>query len=318
MKEFELSVQTIKENFTGEDSAGGLRDRSKYEETEQKMQLGKFIDNIDTPPVALNLRKWQEDIVMVEKLQKELKNRPVRVVVFGIATVHGIQSILDFTTNVIHTKQTELFALDINGDILKKVDALGLPNVKTLHEDAQRTSLENDSFDLVIRDHMGNCCPPNIDRGADREAVRILRRNGMSMTNITTSELLVQSVERNLVPYELLSKKFDKLMLQKFQTEFFDLNDIAHSTIVNTEAIRGQLLEIEPNNSFAIFGSGKSDIDEHVDLIGHGDWFRPLCDHVHTWISDGFEIDEIRSRSGTDSHVPKLSCLRHIVLLKKI
>jgi len=318
MKEFEMPRQNITDNFVGGDSANGLRERNNYEVTENKMQCEGFNPDIETPPVALNLRKLQEDDAMVEKLQHELDDKPIRIAVFGIATAHGIQSILDFTENVVHAKQPELFAIDINGEILKKVDALRLPNVRTLHEDAQNTSLEAGSVDLLIRDHMGNCCSPSIDRSANKEAVRILRKNGLSITNITTSELIRLSAERTIVPFETVSKELDKSSLQKLQTEFFDLSDIARSSDIETEKVRGLLLEIERGGSFAIFGSGKSDIDENVDIIGHGEWFRTLNDHINTWTSDGFEIEDIRSRSGKDSHVPKLACLRHIVLLKKI
>jgi antitoxin component of RelBE/YafQ-DinJ toxin-antitoxin module len=319
MKEL-LKPEQNQNILIGEESARGLRERNKYEETELKMQLEGFTAalNTETPPVAINLKKWQEDAVMVEKIQKEFEGKPLRVAVFGIATANGIGSILDFAEKVVHANQTELFAIDINPDILKEVDALRLPNVITLHEDARNTSLTAGSIDLVVRDHIGNCCPPEVDRAIDKEAVRILRKNGLSMTNITTSELLTQSVDRISLPFEVISKKLDENIIRKLQTELFDLNDIAKTTTSNPESIRGLLLEIEPNGSFVIFGSGKIDLTENVDLIGHGEWFRSLNDHIKTWASDGFTIEDIRSRSGTDSHAPKLTCWRHIVLLKKI
>jgi SAM-dependent methyltransferase len=309
----------IQNSLTGGESARGLRERNRYEETELKMQVDGFTDelNTETPPVAINLVKWQEDTIMVEKLQKELEGKQIHIAVFGIATASGIRSILDFAANVVHASQTQLFAIDINQDILKEVDALGLPNVITLHEDARNLSLPPDSVDLVIRDHIGNCCPPEVDRAVDKEAVRILRNGGLSITNITTSEILTQSENRIMIPFAELTQRLGEDVVLGLQTTFFDLEDIARSTGMNTELLRGLFLEIESGSSFAIFGSGESDLKDNLDLIGHGEWFRTITDHIKTWISDGFVIEDIRSKNGTDSHVPKLSCLRHIVLLKK-
>jgi len=319
MTELLKPVQNIQESLVGEESARGLRERNKYEETELKMEHEGFTDalNAETPPVAINLKKWQEDSVMVGKLQKELEGKPLRLAVFGIATANGIRSILNFAEKVGHAGQTELFAIDINLDILKEVDALGLPNVTTLHEDARSLSLSNESIDLVIRDHIGNCCPPEVDRAVNKEAIRILRNDGLSMTNITTSELLTQSVDRISVPFRTLSQRVDKSFIRKLQSEFFDLEDIAKIPGSKPEAIRGLLLEIEQNGSFVIFGSGKSDLVENIDIIGHGEWFRSLQDHIKTWTTDGFIIEDVRSRTGLDSHKPKLACWRHLVLLRK-
>ncbi len=315
--------ETLQQNqnqhlLIGERSAEGLRERNKYEDTELQMLRHGVIEqlNNETPPVAINLARWEEDVVMMTKLREEFREKPLHIAVFGIATEHGIQSILDFASKNMQAKQTTLVAIDINADILKRVDALKLPNVITLHEDARHVSIPSNAMDLVIRDHVGNCCPPVIDREMDREAVRILRKNGLSITNITTSELLMQSEKRIAVPFSTLLETIGEEGVKQLQTDLFDIEDMKKSGMTNPEAIRGMLLEIEPNNSFAIFGSGETDVQQQVDLIGHGEWFRPISDHIRTWIADGFRVEEIRSKSGFDSHEPKLSCLRHIVLLR--
>jgi len=302
----------------GEQSAEGLRERNRYEETElQMLQHGMTEQlNNETPPVAINLARWIEDTVMMTKLRSEFEGKSLNIAVFGIATEHGIQSILDFATNHMQSKQTSLIAIDINADILARVEALRLPNVITLHEDARHVSIRSDSVDLVIRDHVGNCCPPEVDREMDKEAVRILRRNGFSITNITTSELLTQSKQRTMVSFSTLLDTIGEEGIRKLQTELFDIEDMKKRGMTNPDAIRGMLLEIEPNNSFAIFGSGATDMEQHIDLVGHGEWFRQIDDHIRTWTADEFHIEDIRSKSGFDSHEPKLSCLRHIVLLR--
>lgn len=316
MKEVLQPIQGEREDLIGEGSARGLRERNQYEKTELKAKQGSA-DNTDTPPVAINLNKWRKEDEMMQKLHEELEHKPLQIAVFGIATVGGIQSILDFTKEVAPTSQTQLFAIDLNADILNKVDEMGLSNVTTFHENARNTSLHTESIDLVIRDHVGNCCPPEVDRAVNKEAIRVLRKNGLSITNITTSELLAQSKGRILIPFETVAKKLDKEILEQLQNTFFDLHDITNVVGEKAELIRGVLLEIEQWGSFGIFGSGEIDLTENIDLIGHGEWFRKLEDHIDMWTSDGFIIEDIRSQSGLDSHVPKLSCLRHIVLLRK-
>ena len=306
-------------HLTGAESANGLRERTQYELTEATMIAQGVTEAVknETPPVAINLQLLNEEVGMMQTLRKEFEHKPIRIAVLGIATASGITHILDFARSSLEASKTTLFAVDINPAVLQEVNALALDNVTALHEDARSTSISAESIDLVIRDHVGNCCPPEVDREINKEAIRILRPGGLSITNITTSELLIQSEDRSIIRFSDLQEMAGDEFVAKLQTEFFDLDDIRKNSNHDSEAMRGILLEIERGESFAIFGSGKSDLDEQVDLIGHGEWFRGLPDHIQMWQRDGFFIEHIRSRSGLDSHLPKLHCLRHIVMLRK-
>lgn len=303
----------------GSESAEGLRQRTQYGQTEDKIHKNGITDEVlnETPPVALNLALLAQDEGMRTKLKRDFEGKSIHIAVFGIATANGIASIVSFAKNELGAVDSSLSAVDINPTVLKEVEGLNIPSVSTLFEDARNTTLRDASVDLLIRDHIGNCCPPAIDRAINKEALRVLRPEGWSITNISTSELLPQSPGRTVIPFSDLLSKSGAEGVQRLQEEFFDLSEITQKSNKNAEALRGILLEIEPNGSFAIFGSGEQDLIQGIDLVGHGEWFRSLNDHIALWKTDGFTIEGIKSRSGFDSHVPKLHCLRHIVLLQK-
>ena len=179
-----------------------------------------------------------------------------------------------------------------------------------MERDARNTRLLDSSQDLVLRDHLGNCCPPNIDKAISVEVGRIVKPGGISIVNITTSDLLLESEGRKSVSFEQLQEAFGTEVVKALQDQIYDLEELA-GIFPNIEAyqLRGLLLEIEPNRSFVVFGE---------DQQGHGEWFRTLEDHLLLWQQTEFEVVEIKSREGLDSHIPPLKCKRHNVVLRRL
>lgn len=293
----------------GKEFGDGLRNTSKYNETQRKMDASGSVDGLldSTPPVGLNLRLISE-MQAIPKLAKDIQGIPQQATILGLAIVDGVKDLEKFLCSSLHTTVNTLTVVDIDNTILQEVDKLHLPNVVTMWKDAKNTELEDASQNIVLRDHLGNCCPPAIDRAIDREAARITKQNGISFVNITTSDALWKSPHRDVIPFDTLFTAVGQSGIDALRTTIFDLTQLKHAFGSSIEPLRGKLLEIEPQ-SFVIFGE---------DADGHGEWFRPWQDHVDQWEQDGFVILETKEREGNDSHEPPLRCHRHnVILIKK-
>lgn len=293
----------------GKEFGDGLRNTSKYSETQRRMEhsdtLAGLLDS--TPPVGLNLRLISE-MRTIPLFAEKIQGNPQHAAILGLAIVDGVKDFEKFLNSSLHTTLNSLTVVDIDNTILKEVEALQLKNVITKWCDARMTDLEKSSQDIVLRDHLGNCCPPAIDRAIDTEASRITKHHGISLVNITTSDVLWKSPNRRIVPFDTLVTIIGQSGIEALQTKIFDLSQLKNAFGTSLESLRGMLLEIEPNNSFVIFGE---------DTDGHGEWFRPWQDHVHQWHQNGFQVVEVKEREGDDSHEPPLRCHRHNVILIK-
>lgn len=288
----------------------GLRDTSKYSETQRRMEQGDSLTGLldSTPPVGLNLRLISE-MRSIPVLADEIKGVPQTTAILGLAIVDGVRDFQRFLNTSMQTTLHTLNVVDIDQTILEEVEALQLNNVITLWRDAQNTGIQGETLDIVLRDHLGNCCPPAIDRAIDIETARITKRHGLSFVNITTSDAIRKSPHRIIVPFENVQRIVGPRGIHLLQTEIFDLSQLKSELGDDLESLRGKLLEIEQNESFVIFGE---------DTDGHGEWFRPWHDHEIQWKRNGFQIIEVREREGNDSHVPPLRCHRHNVILRKV
>lgn len=300
------------ERIKGYSSGKDFRHTNEYEETQKLHESSIPVDEIDkgghTPTVGINL-EFITRMHSVRWLSEEVRDKNLSVAILGISTVEGpadFQRLLkSLGANRISTT-----AIDISNGIFTDIEQSGLDEVTCLQRDARETSLPEASQDLNLRDHIGNCCPPAIDREIDREAARILKPGGIAVVNITTSDLLARSQARTVINFDQASGLFGEEITRALQTEIYDLIDLKRKfPMLNTELLRGKIIEIEPNGSFVVFGE---------DEQGHGEWFRRLDDHILTWEQDSFEIIEIKTREGTDSHKPPLECLRHNVILRKL
>lgn len=287
----------------------GLREESQYNRTQIIFEQTGLTEAVlgKTPPVGVNLclLSTMESILTV---QKELFEKSVNATMLGIAIPDGVVDFQKFLHSILHVNIDRLSVIDIDQEILRQIQQLNLSRTDILHRDARHTELVTSSQDIVIRDHLGNCCPPMIDRAVESEVARIVKPGGISIVNITTSESLMKSPDREVIHFDTLSRLLDAEKITELTSTIYDLAESDESTNDGLHTFRGKLLEIENDNSFVVFGE---------DEIGHGEWFRPLADHVAMWEKHGFEIMEIKTREGTDSHTPPLICQRHNVVMKK-
>ncbi len=294
----------------GKEFGQGLRGTSGYEQTRARMETEGLSEDIlnKTPPVGLNLRLLSE-MAGIKSLSARIHRQPISVAMLGLANVDGVEDTQRFVEHALDTSMDAFHVLDIDEDIIANVDAIR--KERELHTlfprvvDARHTGLDTASVDLIIRDHTGNCCPPNIDREIDMETARILKPGGTSIVNISTSELLSESPGRKLVS---INENRSASLLSALQNNIYDLAQLKREFGDDLESHRGRLLEIEKPDGFVIFGE---------DANGHGEWFRRLGDHVSFWKTLGFVVSDIKTRFGNDSHTPPLICQRHNIVLTK-
>lgn len=297
----------------GEEFADGLRKSSGYDQTQRLIETQGITNEAlnKTPPVGLNLRLLAEMPIM-NQLKREFNGRSINTAIFGIAIADGVPDFWRFLQTSLNTQWNNLFVLDIDSVILNEVGLkskqLNLPNVIIREGDARQSQIESQSLDMVLLDHLGNCCPPAIDRQIQKEVFRVLKPDGIAIINITTSEMLNQSPQRKIIPLSNVWNMMGQIGMISLQAEIYDLAQLKRRFGDNTEILRGPLLEIEPSNSFVIFGENEA---------GHGEWFRPFDDHLELWHSLGFEVLATKERQGNDSHNPPLRCFRHNVVLRK-
>jgi hypothetical protein len=294
----------------GESFGSGLRETSQYDNTELAFITQGLIEAVlnQTPPVGLNLQILMEQMPEAMSQLKQLLPRDIKAALFGLAIVDGVHDTMKLINQIGEKNLAELNVVDIDRDIIDKVDALQEVKVKTFHQDAANTSLPTASLDLIIRDHLGNCCPPFMYQAIEKELARVLSEDGLSLVNITTSEKLLTSLGRRLISLSELETQIPSAVIEALKSRIFTLEQLKQEfPQLETKQLRGCLLEISPN-SFVIFGEDQS---------GHCEWFSPLEWQISLWQENGFEVLDHHLREGQDSHHPALECQRHIVLLKK-
>ena len=286
-----------------------FRNTNRYIDTQQLFEslgLSDIVEN-RTPTVGVNVAHLAR-MKSVQALGGEIKDKQINATILGISTAQGpadFQKLL----HGLGSNSVSTIAIDISDGIFAEIEQSGLDEIKCLQRDARKTEITSGSQDIVLRDHIGNCCPPEIDREIDREASRILQEGGIAVVNITTSDLLGQSNGRIIIPFERLSMRLGEEVMKSLQSGIYDLQELNQLfPQIPIESLRGAILEIEPSGSFVVFGE---------DDQGHGEWFRKLEDHQMTWAEDGFDVVEVSTRTGKDSHEPPLECLRHNVILRK-
>ncbi|MBI5126853.1 hypothetical protein HZA76_00130 [Candidatus Roizmanbacteria bacterium] len=299
--------ETIK--ITGFSDGHQFRNANRYIDTQklfQELGLTNEVEN-RTPTVGVNVAHLAR-MDAVQGLNKDINGRDLSVTILGISTAEGpsdFQKLLK-GLGASHISTT---AIDISDGIFSEIAKTDLDEVTCLLKDARETGLPGSSQDFNLRDHIANCCPPEIDREINAEAVKILKPGGISIVNITSSDLLSNSQGREVVDFFQLRSTIGEEIIRALQTNIYDLKELAEAfPEVDVESLRGLILEIEPGGSFVVFGE---------DEQGHGEWFRSIDDHKKLWKKDRFEIVEIATREGKDSHSPPLECMRHNVVLKK-
>lgn len=296
----------------GNEFGRGLRRTSGYEETRARMDAEGLSEELlnRTPPVGLNLQLLSE-MSGIHLLSKRINRRPLSIAMLGLASVDGVEDTQRFVHHALNTTLSDFHIIDIDEDIISEVDRLkrekSLSHVFPHLIDARHTDLADESVDVVIRDHTGNCCPPNIDREIDAETFRILKPGGTSIVNISTSELLPTSENRQGIDLSHGTRK-STAVTEALQNHIYDLAQFKREFGNDMESVRGKLIEIEHPGGFVVFGE---------DPNGHGEWFRGLGDHIGLWQRLGFIVSDLKSRFGNDSHTPPLMCMRHNIVLTK-
>jgi len=295
--------------WLGEEFGTGLRQTSGYEQTQKEIRRDGITNHSlnQTPPVGLNLELLSK-LPSITKISKEFAGREVQSSMFGLAIPEGADDFQRFVEFTLHASRSDLTVVEIDEAMVRAVSELRRPQVTVLLADARHSSLDSTSQDINIRDHLGNCCPPDIDRQIDEEVARTLKFGGIAIVNITTSELLKQSLHRKVISFTELSELLPETVILALKNSIYDLSQLKSEFGDELEVLRSHILEIEPNGSFVVFGE---------DADGHGEWYRSFEDHLDLWKSHGFEVIDMLEREGDDSHIPPLRCLRHHVVLRK-
>jgi len=302
----------LKENQDAIDSAAGLRKASDYEATQRILETQGITPEAlnQTPPVGLNLILLSQMPIMAE-LKQNLNQDSLNTAILGIAIANGVPDFKKFLNTSLDRNWTSLSVFDLDPLILEEVNNIvqkeSLEGVSIFQQDVQQTGFETNSLDLSLRDHIDNCCPPNMSRNIQAEVSRITKPEKFSIVNVTTSESLSQS-NREIISHNELVHLLAPEIIQALQNEIFSLEELKQRFGDHFENLRGKLLEIETNGSFAIFGENE---------VGHGEWFRTIENHQQSWLETDFEIIGMKTRTGEDSHQPPLICQRHNVILRK-
>ncbi len=302
-----------KENRVGYSSGEEFREANLYVDTERMFRELGLTEEVEnrTPPVAVNIAHLAE-MDSVWRLAGELKGKSVNVTILGISSTSGPK---DFERLVksLEARFVNTVAVDISDGIFADIEASGMDNVSCLQEDARETSIEAGSQDIVLRDHIDNCAPPEVSKAIDKEAARIIKSNGVAIVNVTTREEILSSVDREFISFERLKEVVGEDVIRALQGEIYDLAELREKfPQLDDEIIfqlQGALIEIEAGGTIAVFGE---------DEIGHGEWFPKLEQLIDTWQNHGFEIIGLKARVGLDSHNPPLKCRRHNVILRYI
>lgn len=296
----------------GREFGQGLRGTSEYERTRARMEQEGLTDEVlnKTPPVGLNLQLLSE-MPGIKSLAQRIGKQPLSIAMLGLASIDGVEDTERFVKHALDTTAAALHVVDIDEDIIGKVDALkkerAMHTVLPRLMDARHSGLADRSVDIIIRDHTGNCCPPEIDRAIDVETARILKPGGTSIVNITTSELLPFSTHREMLDLSN-GMRGRPTVTDALRRNVYDLRQLTREFGEDLATMRGKLVEIERPGGFVVFGE---------DPNGHGEWFRTLGNHMSFWQRLGFFVSDIKSRFGNDSHTPPLLCMRHNIVLTK-
>jgi hypothetical protein len=289
----------------------GLVQTAKYTQTQDGVDKHGVTESAlnSTPPIGLNLKLLAENVWASGFMRSRMANRRINAAVLGLAFSGGIKPVQEFLEKDMLSQVDRLNVFDIDRSVIDEVNALNHPLVNAQMRDARDTALPSESQDIVIRDHVGNCCPPEIDRGIDQEAARILKPGGLSVVNITTSELLTTSNRDvvNLADLELMETTLGALFIDTLLTETYHLQELIQKHPL-LSSLRSKIVEIGQGGSFVVFGE---------DQAGHGEWFRSFKSHQEMWKDHGMKIFHTTHRIGEDSHKPPLKCKRHIVVMEK-
>ncbi len=286
-----------------------FRKANQYNKNQKRFEKSGLTPEMErvTPTVGINIAHLMK-MESVQRLRGEITGQSLSTTILGISTAEGPRDFQRLLKGL-GAGHISTTAIDISDGIFDQIRQTGLDEVTCLLRDARKTGLPSNSQDINLRDHIGNCCPPEIDRAINREATRILKPDGISIVNITTSDLLLNSQQREKIPFLRLKDELGNKVIHALQNKIYDLEGFKEMfPEIDSESLRGMILEIEPKRSFVVFGE---------DPQGHGEWFRRLEEHKRIWQKDGFEIVEVATREGTDSHEPPLKCLRHNVVLRK-
>ncbi|MBP9782087.1 hypothetical protein KBC89_05545, partial [Candidatus Woesebacteria bacterium] len=261
-----MSKENKKEIFeVGAQFGEGLRETSRYTDTQVALIVHGLTELVlnQTPPVGLNLKILIEQMPQAMHHVQQLPDNPL-VALFGLAIAGGVDDVHKLVNLAGKHAPSELSVVDIDQAIITEVDALHRQNVKTFHEDARRTSLAESQQHFVIRDHLGNCCPPEMYEAIESEVLRVLAPNGLSLVNITSSEKILTSRNRQHISLAKLRDQFPEELIRALRSRIFSLSQLAQEfPAFDVSNLQGCLLEINPN-SFVIFGE---------DAEGHGEWF---------------------------------------------
>jgi len=311
------------ENISGFSDGKDFRESNGYEKTLNWMQnhgltLKSLIvggtqipDELAevTPPAIINIAR----VFNMENFKNNmelLKHQPLNIAITGVSTKEG-PFVLEDAFKLIGFQINKTSVFDLDPTILDEIKKVDSQTVACFHKDARETKLETNSQNIVFNDHMGNCCPPEINDDSIKETARVLNPNGLAIISITSSALLGRSKNRPLVPFNLTRQLLDKNTLELLNSSIFDLAQLKQKNPdLDVNKLKGSIIEISPD-SFVVFD------DNPEDPNGHGEWFKSINDHFSVWSKNNLAVVDINSKDGTDSHNPKLACRRHNVILKK-
>ncbi len=311
------------EKISGFSDGGDFRESNGYEKTLNWMQKhgltlkSLIIDGTPipeelgavTPPAIINIAR----VFNMESFRTKmefLKHQPLNITITGVSTKEG-PFVLEDAFRLIGFQINKTSVFDLDPTILNEIRKVDSQTVACFHKDARQTELTANSQDIVFNDHMGNCCPPEINDDSIRETARILNPNGLAIVSITSSALLNKSENRPLIPFNLTCQLLDENALKILNSSIFDLAQFKQERPdLEVESLRGAIIEIAPL-SFVVFDNNPE------DPSGHGEWFKNINDHLFVWSKNNLEIVNINKNDGTDSHQPKLACRRHNIILRK-
>ena len=181
-----MSAENKPQILTGYTRADEFRVSNQYTNTEQlfaEQGLTRKVEN-NTPPVCVNIAHLATT-ESIQALGKEFSGQALSVAILGISSARGPKDLQDLLKSL-GAEHISTTAIDISDGIFNQIQTTGLDEVHCWIRDAQNTGLPEASQDIVLRDHLGNCCPPEVDKTINLEVARILKPNAISIVNITT------------------------------------------------------------------------------------------------------------------------------------
>ncbi|AKM79133.1 MAG: hypothetical protein UX85_C0003G0070 [Candidatus Beckwithbacteria bacterium GW2011_GWB1_47_15] len=258
------------------------------------------------PPIGASLAT----VANIPLVSEKLRNRftvPISVTMLGTGTPEEPDQVISFISNSLDVPCRDLRVVDFDNQIITSLRERKSPSITPLLTNATNTEIKDNSQDLVVLDYLLNYNPLAISPLILKEASTILRKGGIAIITLASSEN-IQTSDLRLIPYqELLDLINNKVSINDLRKVYrlAELKDRLTSEAL--QSIKNTILEILPEGlGYAFFGQDDSET---------GSWFTPFNQSLSLLQTYGLSMIfcfSYQSRQNTG-----LTCQKNILILEQ-